>query len=240
MFRQDDKQHVINFLPLGDQALVIRLGTTLSTATHRQVRRWSQWLEKEPLPGIIDWLPTYTNITLYYDSREWTYADLVHTVRQAAESLPPLQHEQGHLIRIPVCYGRQYGPDLEYVAEYHGISTTEVIERHTQVEYTVFMIGFAPGFPYLGGMDPSLATPRLESPRRVTPAGSVGIAGEQTGVYPQESPGGWRIIGRTPLRLFDLHRASPSLLKAGYRVRFQPVDEAQYEQYEQMDRTEFE
>ena len=132
------------------------------------------------------------------------------------------------VMEIPVCYGGEYGPDLDFVAKYNRLTPEEVVRLHTSAEYLIYMLGFTPGFSYMGGMDERIATPRLESPRVLIHAGSVGIAGKQTGLYPLDSPGGWQLIGRTPVRLYDAHRDNPILLDAGLHVKFVPIDEAEF------------
>ena len=135
-------------------------------------------------------------------------------------------------MEIPVLYGGEYGPDLNYVAEYNHLTPEEVVRIHTSAEYLIYMLGFTPGFSYMGGMDERIATPRLESPRVLIPAGSVGIAGKQTGIYPIDSPGGWQLIGRTPVKLYDAHRDNPILLDAGLHVKFIPVDKSEFQRIE--------
>jgi len=151
--------------------------------------------------------------------------DAIEAALTAGENVPV---PDGRLVTLPVLYGGERGPDLAFVAEQHQLRVDEVIELHSRPEYLVYMIGFAPGFPYLGGLPERLATPRLEKPRRSVPKGSVGIGGEQTGVYSVDSPGGWRLIGHTPVPLYDPAGERPSLLQAGDRVRFRPVGEAEY------------
>ena len=152
-------------------------------------------------------------------------------LRQQLPGLGQVISQKGRILTIPVHYGGSFGPDLPEVAEYHGMTPSEVIALHSAVTYRVYMIGFSPGFPFLGGLDPRLHTPRKKSPREKVPAGSVGIADQQTGIYSLDSPGGWRLIGRTPVKLFDLSREEPLLLGAGDRVLFQPITENEFENY---------
>jgi inhibitor of KinA len=144
-------------------------------------------------------------------------------------NLEETKESKQRFVEIPVCYGGEYGPDLEAVAEYHHLSTSEVVEIHSKEEYLVYMIGFAPGFPYLGGMSEEIATPRRHSPRLSIPEGSVGIAGMQTGVYPISTPGGWQLIGRTPLELFCPNENPPTLLQSGDIVKFVPISLEEYQ-----------
>ncbi|AHM63560.1 allophanate hydrolase subunit 1 [Flammeovirgaceae bacterium 311] len=220
----------LQYYPLGDNAIVINFGNSISRELHQTIQAFIALLAQNPLHGIIEWVPAYTTLTVYYDpwllsdhGRQLPHTKLTQHLSSLAAELKPDQPVQGRLIDIPVCYGGKYGPDLEIVASYHKISPEEVIILHSQQEYMVHMIGFAPGFPYLGGLNPKIATPRKETPRQHVPAGSVGIAGLQTGIYPLATLGGWQILGQTPLVLFDPKRQPPSLLQAGDRLRFTPV-----------------
>lgn len=225
--------------PLGDRALQLVLGDAPDEPTRRRVA--AAWRRLRALPGVTECVPGFTTLTIHFDPLRFP------VVEGAAGSLPSraasvhegglaalvaavstagnvLDDAPGRVVEIPVRYGGEDGPDLEEVAALHGISADEVVALHAAGEYRVHLIGFVPGFPYLGGLDARLHTPRRDSPRTVVPAGSVGIGGAQTGVYPIESPGGWRLIGRTPLPLFDPLRDPPALLRAGDIVRFRPVD----------------
>ncbi|WP_210463062.1 5-oxoprolinase subunit PxpB [Rufibacter roseolus] len=226
----------VKIYPLGDTAVVLQLGDEIAVETHGQVKAVVRFLNQHSFPGLIEYVPAFTTVTIYYDPwlvSEWgksdPYAAVEENLRQMlAELETGSETEPASVKEIPVVYGGEYGPDLAFVAQHTGLSMAEVIARHTQPEYLVYMIGFAPGFPYLGGMDPKIAAPRKEVPRQVIPAGSVGIAGVQTGVYPMETPGGWQLIGRTPLNLFDPNRAEPSLLQMGDVVRFVSISEQEY------------
>jgi len=170
-------------------------------------------------------VPAYSSLAVIYDPTLIDFGGVkraVEGVEASAESF------EGELVEIPVVYGGEYGPDLEFVAKHSGLSVDEVIEIHSKPVYRVYFLGFLPGFAYLGGMDERIAAPRLERPRLKVPSGSVGIAGKQTGIYPIESPGGWRLIGRTPLRLFNPEKEPPTLLQPGDRVKFVPVDEYEF------------
>lgn len=203
--------------PLGDCALVIRFGEVLAPECNDRVHALSAALAA--LPGLRDRVPAYSSLTLHYDPLHWRYAEL------AAAIAPYLDRSEaspgpGRQITLPVCYGGAFGPDLDEVARHARMRPDEVIARHTGGDYRVYFLGFSPGFPYLGGLAPELATPRRATPRTQVPAGAVGIAGAQTGIYPQATPGGWQLIGRTPLVLFDPDAASPCLLAPGDRLRF--------------------
>lgn len=213
----------LRILPCGDSAVTVVLGDSVSEAMHLRVKRMEQAIRRAAIPGIVELVPTYTTVCVHYDPCVLSYEQLT----AALELLHPEDSSteaQGRLVTIPVCYGGEYGPDLETVAKHAGLSPEQVIERHTRPEYLVYMLGFLPGFAYLGGLDETIACPRLESPRTRIPAGSVGIAGMQTGIYPLASPGGWQLIGRTPERLFSLTEGQGQfLLSSGDRVRFQPI-----------------
>jgi KipI family sensor histidine kinase inhibitor len=177
----------------------------------------------DPLFGLGEAVPGYSTLLVHYDPLVLNYAEVEARVRACLIS-DSVSLRQPRRVEIPVVYGGKEGPDLDFVVQHSGLSAEEVVRIHTSREYPVFLMGFTPGFPYLGGMDPAIAAPRLPTPRSRVPAGSVGIAGAQTGVYPLESPGGWRIIGRTPLRLFDPLRAEPFLLAPGDLVRFISIE----------------
>ena len=217
------------FLPAGDQALVVELGDKIDPLVNRRVRDLMDAMEAAKVEGVFDLVPTYRSILVYYDPMRTSPPELEATVTELDRSSEDRNLEEPRTIEIPTLYGGEYGPDLEFVAERAGLTAQEVIDIHSGADYQVYMMGFSPGFPYLGGMSERLTTPRLETPRLEIPAGSVGIAESQTGVYPLASPGGWRLIGRCPLKLFDPDAEPPSLLAAGDRVRFVPIsDEAGY------------
>ncbi|HEY8062899.1 MAG TPA: 5-oxoprolinase subunit PxpB [Gemmatimonadales bacterium] len=224
--------------PLGDTALVIRVGTQIDEPTRRRVRAIARVLEDARIPGAADVVPGFTTVTVHYDPAR-VHApddpalapyDLMHRhISSVLESVVDDALIDGASVEIPICYGGEFGPDLEHVASYTGLSEAGVIDLHSTAEYRVHLLGFLPGFPYLGGMDPRLATPRRGTPRTTVPAGSVGIGGAQTGVYPLESPGGWQLIGRSPVILFDPLRSPPTLLAAGDLVRFRAIDRREYD-----------
>lgn len=219
---------MLSFQPIGDQAVCIRLGDRIDPSVHERVRRWCRMLEKQPIPGVIEWVPSYAAVTVLYRPAAVTYRQLVQSLEMLAERLDDEPLPPSRVVSLPVCYGDEYGPDLESLAKLCGRTPEEVIRIHSSVEYVIYMMGFAPGFPYLGGLPKEIAAPRLATPRPLVPAGSVGIAGEQTGVYPIATPGGWRIIGRTPIPLYDPSRHPPVLLQAGDRLRFRPVDRTEF------------
>lgn len=228
----------IQFYPLGDAAIVLEFGDHINRVTHWQIQAFTAYLDQHPFPGLVEYVPAFTTLTVYYDPWVVSQQGFLNPYNTVAARLEEMcfqvkinpQKPTPKIIEIPVCYGGKYGPDLDYVASLHGLKPKEVIKLHTQNTYLVYMIGFTPGFPYLGGMAPEIATPRKEKPRARVSAGSVGIAGKQTGVYSIPSPGGWQIIGRTPLVLFNPHRERPSLLQAGDLIRFKAISEKKFEQ----------
>lgn len=216
------------FLPAGDRALCVELGDSISEATNRRVHGLSRELGRLGLCGVLEVVPTYRSLMVYYDPLSISYADLTSRLGEIEGSLGEGEAVASRLVEIPTLYGGEYGPDLGAVAEHNGISEEEVIGIHSGADYLIYMMGFLPGFPYLGGMSERIATPRLVTPRASIPAGSVAIAERQTGIYPVESPGGWRIIGRTPISLFDPGREPPVELEPGDYLRFVSVDESEY------------
>lgn len=214
---------IMNCAAASDRSLLISFVPEVSLAVHRQVFRLFRLLQDLALPGVYNLHPSYASVLVDFDPLAISHVALEARIREAwavAEQapLPPPR-----AVRIPVVYGGESGPDLEEVARLAGLSPERVIELHSSAEYTVYFLGFSPGFPYLGGLPPELATPRLNSPRIRVPGGSVAIGGSQTGIYPLDSPGGWRIIGRTSLHLFDSQREPAALLQMGDLLRFEPV-----------------
>lgn len=219
--------------PQGDAAVQVVVGDRIAMEVHERVIQFARLLDKAANPGVVEWIPTYTTVTVIYRPDRLSYSEICTWLASLIENVELSDPVEPNMVQIPVRYDEDCGPDLPFVAGHAGISVKEVIRRHCAPDYTVYMIGFVPGFPYLGGMDERLAAPRLASPRPSVPAGAVGIGGMQTGVYPLTTPGGWRIIGRTPLRLYDAQRERPSLLQAGDRVRFVPIDQSQYDRIKQ-------
>jgi KipI family sensor histidine kinase inhibitor len=207
-------------LPLGDSALLVQLGEEMDLTINRHVHALAALLNTLPLDGVIETVPAYVTLLIHYDPLMLTYAKLSTWVRARLDQVNDASSRRPREIEIPVQYGGPYGLDLEFVADYHKIQVEDVIRIHSGQIYTVYMMGFTPGFPYMGKLDDALATPRLETPRTHVPAGTVAIAGSQTGIYPIDSPGGWRLIGHTSLRLFNPESESPFLLAPGDEVRF--------------------
>jgi KipI family sensor histidine kinase inhibitor len=221
-------------LPLGDHALVIEFGNVISLDVNNKVISLNDAILKVKIRGVEELVPTYRSLLIRYSPLETTYEQLVFNVKSIEETLKVSKTEvKIGKITIPVVYGEEYGPDLTYVAQFHGLNEEQVIELHSEKTYRVYMIGFVAGFPYLGEVSDEIATPRLETPRLKVPAGSVGIAEKQTGIYPCEAPGGWRIVGRTPLRLFNQLQQPPTLLKPGDNVKFKPISEKEFKTIEE-------
>ncbi|MDQ0243647.1 inhibitor of KinA [Bacillus fengqiuensis] len=238
--------------PLGDSAILVQFGSEMNEETHLKVKALTAHLDAHPFDGLIECVPAFTSVTIFYhplrirqmykermksmfglEKEASPYQIVRSIVEELAAGLEQTTEAKRRIVEIPVCYGGELGPDLEAVAEYHGLSTSDVIDIHSQADYLVYMIGFAPGFPYLGGMSEKIATPRHSSPRLSIAAGSVGIAGKQTGVYPISTPGGWQIIGRTPIDLFQPEQNPPTLLQAGDIVQFKPISLEEYKSYKE-------
>ncbi len=207
-------------LPLGDSSILIQLGDEIDIAMNRRVHALDARLRRRLLQGIIETVPAYATLLVHYDPLILTYAQVADWVGEQVALVEEAVERNPHHVEVPVRYGGENGPDLAFVASYHRSTPAEIVQLHTGQDYTVFMMGFTPGFAYMGKLADALATPRLENPRTHVPAGSVGIAGAQTGIYPIASPGGWQIIGRTSLSLFDLAREEPFLFAPGDSVRF--------------------
>lgn len=213
--------------PLGDSAIVLFFGNEIDLEINQRIHAIDHLFNQQPPPWLVETIPTYTTLLVRYDPLHADFSGVCKWAINLANSLQEITAGEFRRVEIPTVYGGGRGMDLENVAKIHSITTEEVVRRHAASECVVYMMGFTPGFPYMGGMDSAIATPRLEIPRTHVPAGSVGIAGKQTGIYPIESPGGWQIIGWTPLKLFDPAREQPFLLAPGDRVRFVPISEAE-------------
>ena len=212
-------------VPAGDAALMVFFDQKVDPGINLRVHHLAYRLDRHRIPGSGEVVPAYASLTLHYDPLLINYADIHDWVRENIASLAEANPPVPRTIKVPTVYGGAYGPDLAFVAEYHRLSIEEVIQLHSEAVYMVYMMGFSPGFAYLGGLAADLATPRLENPRIRVPAGSVGLAGSQTGIYPIDSPGGWRLIGYTPLKLFNYLVDPPAVLMPGDKVRFIPISE---------------
>ncbi|HEX7111007.1 MAG TPA: 5-oxoprolinase subunit PxpB [Mizugakiibacter sp.] len=223
--------------PMGEGALLLRFGERIDAALNARVHAAAHALRDAALPGVEELVPAYASLLLRLDAATAADAvrmrDVERRVRAVLDAFgkgaeASVRAETVRTVEIPVCYGGDFGPDLDAVAAHAGLDADAVIARHAGGDYRVAMLGFAPGFPYLLGLDAALQAPRLATPRTRVPAGSVAIGGAQTGIYPRELPGGWRIVGRTPLALFDLARDPACLLAPGDRVRFRAIDAAEF------------
>ena len=215
--------------PVGDRAISIDFGQVIDPTINRHIRQTIERIKALQLDGIIELVPTYCALLVEYDAMLYSYSEICNIIEPTLEEgMANTINELVTVVEVPTVYGGEFGPDLSFVASHNHLSEDEVISIHSGTDYLVYMLGFIPGFTYLGGMDPRIATPRLSSPRTLIPAGSVGIAGEQTGTYPSDSPGGWQIIGRTPVTMYDMSKAQAALLKAGDYVRYVPIDESEF------------
>ena len=224
----------ITYSPLGDEAIVIEVGNEISKEATNLVRSITKRLEETLIDSIIEVIPAFTTVTVFYEVKaEFQYKNVKKLIEKTLEEMKDFDSIQQRTIVIPVCYGGEYGPDIEFVAKHNQLSVEEVIAIHSSGTYEVNMIGFAPGFPFIDGMSEKIAAPRRTTPRLRIPERSVGIAGLQTGVYPIETPGGWQLIGRTPMNLFLPNEDIPSLLQAGDRIVFKPITDAEYAKLEE-------
>ncbi len=223
----------IDYKSAGDHALVAEFGNEISKAINDQVRGLSYLLENEPVKGIVETVPTYRSLMIHYNPLIIDQMSLIAELKKREEKLENLELPPPMVTEIPTLYGGEYGPDLEDVANHAGMTEGEVIKIHSSGEYLIYMLGFTPGFPYLGGMDSRIAAPRLKNPRRRIDKGSVGIADKQTGIYSLDSPGGWKLIGWTPVSLFEPGAEKPFLLKAGDYIKFRPINQDEYEKIRQ-------
>lgn len=214
---------------MGDSAVKVDFAGGVSLELNREIQLFCGKLGRANIPGVVEWVPAFDSVAIYYQPHCLSYTEVCDKIYQINGMDINRAERESRLVLVPVVYGGKYGPDLGRVAETNGLTEDEVIRIHCGQEYLVYMLGFLPGFPYLGGLDKRVATPRLDEPRAKTIAGSVGIAHEQTGIYPIESPGGWNIIGKTPLTLFDREKEDAFLFRAGDRVKFYEVSESEFE-----------
>jgi KipI family sensor histidine kinase inhibitor len=217
------------YLVAGEAALVVEFGDRIDPVLNRRVREMGLAIDRARLDGVVDLVPTYRSLLVNYDPRVTTFDALRARLEALESGLAGTPAPPPRVVEIPTAYGGEFGPDLPFVAEHAGLSQDEVVAIHSSADYLVYMMGFSPGFTYLGGMSERIAAPRLKTPRTAIPAGSVGIAQQQTGIYPVESPGGWQLIGRTPVALFDPTRHPPVVVEAGDSIRFVPVTPGEYE-----------
>lgn len=218
----------VEFKLSSDQSLLVYFGREITLQANERVRRLLRLLETEPIAGIRNLHPAYCSLLVKFDALKLQQGELQAILTKYLDRLGEVHLPEPRLVEIPVCYGGEFGPDLAEVSAMHGLTPAQAIELHSSTDYLVYFLGFAPGFAYLGELPEALITSRLATPRRSVPAGSVGIAGNQTGVYPVATPGGWRILGRTPTAMFRVEVKGLSLLAIGDRVRFVPISSEQF------------
>lgn len=223
------------YIAAGDKALIIEFGDKIEEEVSNKIRELNLTIANSNILGIDEMVPTYRSLMVIYDPMFVGFDKLAEEIKDMENRMSGINLPVAKVVEIPTLYSGEYGPDINFVAEHNNMSVEEVIKIHTSGEYLIYMIGFTPGFPYLGGMSERIATPRLQVPRTKIPPGSVGIAGSQTGIYPIESPGGWQLIGRTPVKLYDPYRSDPVLLSAGDYIKFVSVTEKEYRDISNME-----
>lgn len=219
----------IKYSPAGDQGVVINFGDRISENINQKIYSAVNQINTVGVKGVIEVIPSYTSLLVIYDRHKISYAKLQKKLEILIQNLKTDAEQKTRIHHIPVCYEGKYALDIEDVAKHCGLSTDEIINIHTSTDYLIYMLGFLPGFVYLGGMDERIECPRLTTPRTKIPAGGVGIGGKQTGIYPLESPGGWRIIGQTPIKVYDPERNPSILYSMGEKIRFVRISEKEYE-----------
>lgn len=218
----------MQFQAASDQTLLVHLGDQISAATHERVMRLLRVLQGEPIKWVRNIQPAYCSLLITFDAAAVGHAEALAEISELEKRAEELPKAKPRLVEVPVCYGGGFGPDLEWVAAQHGLTAERVVELHIAPTYHAYFLGFAPGFAYLGDLAEEIAVPRLETPRKEVAAGSVGIVGRQTAVYPFGTPGGWRLIGRTPLEIFQKDREPMGLIAIGDQVKFRPITRAEF------------
>jgi inhibitor of KinA len=224
----------IRILTAGDSSLLVEFGKKISPETNQKITAVVQMIKEQHIEGVVDLIPAFCSLLINYDPRVVTYEEIKKRIQNLVRLEVKTGEVRKRIFEIPVCYGGEYGPDLGNIAEHAGLSEKEVIEIHSSRDYLIYMLGFLPGFTYLGGLDERIHTPRLANPRIKINAGSVGIGGSQTGIYPLDSPGGWQLMGMTPVKTYDPDRETPILVEAGDYIRFVPIDEQEYKRIKEM------
>lgn len=219
----------VKILTAGDSSILIQFGNAIDPDINAKIAATVQLMKEQHIEGVVDIIPAFCSLLINYDPRVISYDEM----KTRMEKILSVEIEAGarkkKVFEIPVCYGGEFGPDLAMIAEHAGLSEQEVIDIHTSTDYLIYMLGFLPGFTYLGGLDERIHTPRLANPRIRIPAGSVGIGGSQTGIYPMDSPGGWQLMGMTPVKTYDPEREVPILVEAGDYIRFVPIERQEYD-----------
>lgn len=218
----------VKIVPEGDSAILVEFPQIISNEINNKIISLVRVLKEQQIEGVMDMIPAFCSLLIHYDPRVITYKKLLDRVNKIMKLNIDTVSKKKKIYEIPVCYGGKYGPDLEFIAKNAGISVDEVIKIHSSKDYLIYMLGFLPGFSYLGGLDERIHTPRLANPRIKIPSGSVGIGGAQTGIYPLESPGGWQLLGQTPIRTYNPEREVPILFEAGDYIRFVPISENEF------------
>lgn len=218
----------IKILTAGDSSLLVQMTQEIRPDINGKLSALVKLIKEQKVEGVIDTIPAFCSLLINYNPRVVSYGELKKRIESMIKVDVTLGEHHKKVFEIPVCYGGEYGPDLSTIAKHGGISEKKVIEIHSGKDYLIYMLGFLPGFTYLGGLDERIHTPRLPNPRLRIPAGSVGIGGSQTGIYPMDSPGGWQLMGKTPIKTYDPGRAKPILMEAGDYIRFVPIEEKEF------------
>lgn len=231
----------IKILTAGDSALLVEFGKEINEEINQKITAVVKIIKEQHIEGIVELIPSFCALVINYDPRVISYDEIKKRIESIFELDIAVGETKKRVFEIPVCYGGEYGPDIENIANNAGLSVEEVIKIHSSRDYLIYMLGFLPGFCYLGGLDERIHTPRLANPRLKINAGSVGIGGSQTGIYPLDSPGGWQLMGMTPVKTYDPDREVPILVEAGDYIRFIPVDEEEYNRIKELvERGEYE
>ena len=225
----------IRKLTAGDSSLLVEFGNEISPAINKKITTTLNLMREQHIEGVVDVIPAFCSLLINYDPRVISYEELKDRMMGLVKMEGQTGQDRKRIFEIPVCYGGEYGPDIASIAAHAGLSEEEVIRIHSSRDYLIYMLGFLPGFCYLGGLDERIHTPRLANPRIKINAGSVGIGGSQTGIYPLDSPGGWQLMGMTPVKTYDPDREVPILVQAGDYIRFVPIDEAEYHRIRELE-----
>lgn len=231
----------IRILTEGDSSVLVEFGREISPEINQKIASTVQMMREQHIEGVVDVIPAFCSLLINYDPRVISFDEMKERLQHIVKMDAKAGERRKRVFEIPVCYGGEYGPDIANIAEHAGLTEEEVIRIHSSRDYLIYMLGFLPGFTYLGGLDERIHTPRLANPRIKINAGSVGIGGSQTGIYPLDSPGGWQLMGMTPVKTYDPDREKPILVEAGDYIRFVPVDEAEYKRIKELvERGEYE